>query len=195
MAVLRTFVALEMPLAIENQLSNVIRTLKDDLKEIPVRWVAVENIHLTLKFIGETSEESVQQVFSLVEQSAKTVNPFELQLKGFGVFPDTRRPLVLWVGVSAPENLATLQQKIESGLAHLGYAVEDRPFNPHLTIARVRRGTGAPDARRIMAAMDAHKTITSEPVLINSVTLFQSILNRSGSVYNRLFSAPLIGAG
>jgi RNA 2',3'-cyclic 3'-phosphodiesterase len=195
MTVLRTFVALEMPVAIEDQLSNVIATLKADLKEMPVRWVAVENIHLTLKFIGETSEENVQQVSSLVEQCAKNVESFDLQLKGFGVFPDTRRPLVLWVGVSAPENLATLQQKIENGLARLGYPVEDRPFNPHLTIGRVRRGTGGPDAKRIMAAMDAHKTISSDPVLINSVTLFQSVLNRSGSVYNRLFSAPLVGAG
>lgn len=195
MTVLRTFVALEMPVAIEDQLSKVIATLKGDLKEMPVRWVAVENIHMTLKFIGETSEENVQQISSLIEQCAKNVEPFDLQLKGFGVFPDSRRPLVLWVGVSAPENLATLQQKIESGLAHLGYPVEDRPFNPHLTIARVRRGAGSPDAKRIMAAMDEHKAITSDPVIIDSVTLFQTVLNRSGSVYNRLFSAPLIGAG
>ncbi len=195
MAVLRTFVALEMPVPIEDQLSNVINSLKADLNDVPVRWVAVENIHLTLKFIGETSEENVQQISSLIQNCAQTVSPFELQVTGFGVFPDTRRPLVLWVGVSAPENLATLQQKIESGLAHLGYPVEDRPFNPHLTIARVRRGTGAPDAKRIMAAMDAHKTISSDPVLIDSVSLFQSVLNRNGSVYNRLFSAPLVGAG
>lgn len=193
MPIIRTFIALEIPANLQKELDKISVSLQRELKELPLRWVRTENIHLTLKFIGETPQEKVDEIAAVVKSQAANVAPFEIALDHFGVFPDLRKPLVLWVGVQAPQNLAQLQHFLEAELAAVGFPAEQRKFSPHLTLARVRRDHRIANLKRIGEVM-ARATVDSKTVgHIDSVTLFRSDMNPGGSVYNPLSRSPLTG--
>lgn len=193
MPIVRTFIALELPSNLQKELDKASVSLQRELKDLPLRWVRTENIHLTLKFIGETPQEKVAEIADVLKAQAAKVAPFEIALDRFGVFPDLRKPLVLWVGVNAPESLGQLQQQLEAELAAMGIPAEQRKFSPHLTLARVRRDPRMANLKRI-GEMMAQAQLQNQTVgLINSVTLFRSDLKPGGSVYNPLSRSPLTG--
>ena len=194
MDVLRAFVALEMPLAIQNALREISADLKEKLNGLPLRWLPVENIHLTLKFLGEISENSLDSISALLEAQANTIQPFEIRLAGTGVFPNARRPNVVWVGMDAPEDLLLLQQRIEMDLSRLGYPAEQRKFSPHLTLARVQRNAHPRDLEHIGDAIKLLKVVTSAAALVDKITLFSSELRSSGAVYHPLSQSRFAAA-
>lgn len=194
MPLVRTFIALEMPANLQKELDKMRVSLQRDLKDLPLRWVRPENIHLTLKFIGETQQERVGEIIDVLKAQAAKVAPFEITLDRFGVFPDLRKPLVLWVGVKAPQSLGQLQQQLEAQLAALGIPAEPRKFSPHLTLARVRRDPRLANLRRIGEVMAQAQLQNHAVGLIESVTLFRSDLKPGGSVYNPLDRSPLAGS-
>ncbi|MEX1248484.1 MAG: RNA 2',3'-cyclic phosphodiesterase [Anaerolineales bacterium] len=193
MTVVRTFIAIEMPKVLQRALDKASVNLRRQMADLPIRWLRTDNIHLTLKFIGETSEEIIPRIVAIIEEQASKVTPFEIQLGGLGVFPNPRKPLVLWVGVQAPATLLRLQQGIEVGLTQLGIAAEERPFHPHLTLGRVRRDHRVANLKRMGELMVAAGLEPSPSALIDSVTLFRSDLKPGGSVYNPLSRNPLLG--
>src|SRR3972149_10405070 len=186
MDVLRAFVALEMPLAIQNALREISADLKEKLNGLPLRWLPIENIHLTLKFLGEISENSLDSISALLEAQANTIQPFEIRLAGTGLFPKARRPNVVWVGMDAPEDLLLLQHRIETDLSRLGYPAEQRKFSPHLTLARGQRNAHPRDLERIGDDIKLLKVVTSATALVDKITLFSSELRPSGAVYHPL---------
>ena len=193
MTVVRTFIALELPEALQRELDKLSVELRKLLVDLPLRWVRTENIHLTLKFLGNTKQEDLARITAIIEQQARTVAPMQIEFSEFGVFPNPHKPLVLWVGVKAPAGLQVLQKGIEANLAEIGYPVEERGFNPHLTLARVRREHRLANLKRIAEVRSSLKLGLSATGIIHSVTLFRSDLKPGGSVYNPLSRIPLLG--
>ena len=194
--VVRSFVAIDLPQTLRDRLGELSSRLAKRVPPGSVRWVRPESIHLTLKFLGEVSSESLSQAEGLVRQAASPASPFSLEVGGLGCFPNPRRPRVLWVGVrEASGTLAALQEALEAGFERLGYRREARGFNPHLTLGRVRQETGA------AAAQAAGASVANEPrpdlgeVAVDALCLFRSDLRSSGAVYTRLAEVPLRGGG
>jgi 2'-5' RNA ligase len=129
----RLFVALEIPRAVRDNLATLIKDLRRTAPN--ARWLRPENIHVTLKFIGEVPPEKVQYIRGALS-GVRSEHAAELSFRGLGFFPNAKRPSVLWAGIDASPNLQSLAGDIESSLEKLGFPREQRPFVPHLTIAR-----------------------------------------------------------
>lgn len=189
MSVIRAFIALDLSNEIYQRLERVIDDLQSQLNGVPVRWVPIDNIHLTLKFLGNVSVANLEVLKKLLKVEAVSHEPFEISVGDLGAFPSARRPRVIWTGVQAPPNLNLLQRGIEAETARLGYAPEERPFSPHLTLGRVSRNANSQDIRQISEVLEKQKVGYLGAARIQSVHLFRSDLKPGGAVYTRLFSA------
>ncbi len=188
---LRAFIAIDLPQpfqdAIEKQTSRLRQAAGDGL----VRWIPPQNIHLTLKFLGNIAASHMDFLKQLLHQTADSHQPFDMQIGGIGSFPNSKLPRVLWAGVHAPADLASLQKTIETGAARLGYEKEARPFSPHLTLGRVRQGIDPRDLQKISAALNGIQIGNIGSARVDAVHLYKSELRPEGSLYTKLFSAPL----
>lgn len=189
--IVRTFIAIDLSPEIYRRLDEVTGQLKTRLPSAPVRWVTTHNIHLTLKFLGEVSIESLDAIKDVVQRHAGQFSPFEFQVGKLGVFPSIRRPRVIWVGVDAPQELGMLQRGIENDLNRLGYPREERGFSPHLTLGRVGRENDPTDARQIADVLEHYAPGILGVTQVNYVRLYRSDLKPGGSVYTPLFTASL----
>ncbi len=165
--------------------------LQDSLRGVPVRWVPVENIHITLKFLGDVSESNLDLLKEMIVSETSRHAPLEISAGELGAFPSIRRPRVLWVNVQAPPELVALQRAIDNETARLGYDREDRPFSPHLTLGRVSRNANSTDARRISEVLEGYKLGYIGAARIREVILYRSDLYPSGAVYTSIFAGKL----
>jgi 2'-5' RNA ligase len=156
-----------------------------------IRWVPSHNLHLTLKFLGNIPPTHLDFLKQMLTRAADATQQFDLQVSGLGSFPNSKRPRVLWVGLHAPASLASLQKMLEEETTRLGYPSEDRSFSPHLTLGRARQGIDARELQKISTALSAIQLGKIGIARVDSVHLYQSDLNSEGSVYTKLFSAPL----
>jgi len=176
---IRVFVAISMPPQIKDRLTRLCTGLPG------ARWLPPENMHLTLRFLGETSEadmDSVQSSLRLIE-----VPSFSLVLDGIGTFGQGHRTRAIWVGVETSPDLRHLQSKIETSLVRAGFPPEHRKFTPHITLARFRNAL----PRRIMQFVEANALFRAGPFPVERFAMFRSQLGKGGSVYNHLASYDL----
>ncbi len=195
---LRLFVALEPPDPVRHRLA----ALKAELQRAAgrgsrdVKWVAVENVHLTLQFLGAVPEERADPVKAAVASAAAEARPLHLELRGAGGFPSARRTRVLWAGVAGDlaqlAQLAALVAALGRHLGPLGFAAEKRPFSPHITLGRARDPRGAPG---LAAALALAAEAPGVPWRATEVVLFQSFLSPKGPRYEALARAALGTAG
>lgn len=190
MSLLRAFIAIELPADLQQKAHKATAVFRRGIDSL-VRWIPVENMHLTLKFLGDVSQPNVEFLVQMLRQQADLVAPFTIQLAGLGCFPSPKRPRVIYIGVQAPAGLGTLQREIESASRRLGYESEERPFSPHLTLGRVRQNVSASDQQNIRRAVEGTQVDALGSARVDSLHLFKSELRPSGSVYTRLYSAPL----
>ena len=178
---MRTFVAVFPP-------PEIRRALVGAARELPVvgevRWARPENVHLTLKFLGNVSGEDLDGVAEALEPVRPRHGPFEAELSGFGAFPSARRARILWAGIGeGSEPLRALARDVETSLEPLGFEREDRAYVPHLTLGRAR---GRP------VSLEAGGTPPPVPgFLVRSVELVESVLGAAGSAYFTLVDYPL----
>ena len=191
MSVFRAFIAVDLPAEIHRCLDQISAGYQEMLGDSPVRWVPAENIHLTLKFLGDVSVASTEMLTKILETMASNHHTFEISIGGAGAFPNARRPRVLWVGVEAPPDLMSMQRSIDQETARMGYASEERPFSPHLTIGRVSRNAPPRDIRAIGQALESKKVGFLGAARVKQVHLFRSDLKPGGAVYTKVFSASL----
>ena len=191
MSVIRAFVAIDLSEEIYQRLNEVAGNLQERLAGVPVRWVPVRNIHVTLKFLGDVSIKNLEVLKKLLETEARSHASFEISVGDLGAFPSERRPRVLWVGVEAPLELAALQRGIESETARLGYAPEDRPFSPHLTLGRIGRNASSQDLQRVGEILKTTRIGFLGATRIQAVHLYRSDLQPGGAVYTQLYTAEL----
>jgi 2'-5' RNA ligase len=184
---MRTFIAIELPQRITAALENVQKTLKSS--KLKIRWVQPENIHLTLKFLGDTPPEAVDPINRTLSESVRGYDPISLSAKGSGAFPGLKNPRVIWVGLSGQiSQLKALQQTLEENLTSLGYEKEKRTFKGHLTLGRIK---GAVDPVKLNAALNEVMAFRTESFLVDRIFLFQSDLKPTGPIYTKIASAIL----
>ena len=190
MSLFRSFIAIEIPLEIQQNIYKETAGLRRELDGL-VRWVASENVHLTLKFLGDVAPSTVEFLMQMLRSEAEGVNGFAIHLTGLGSFPSLKRPRVLYIGIHAPAGLEALHRGIESASRRLGYGSEERPFSPHLTLGRVRQKISAVEQQKIRRCLEATQVDVLGTARVDSVHLYKSELKPTGSVYTRLYSAPL----
>jgi len=189
MNTIRAFIAIELPTAIQNGLRQVIQQLSPGTKA--VRWLPAENIHLTIKFLGDIEISKVQALQTALRQEASHHNPFDIHVGTLGAFPNSRRPRVVWIGVQAPQELFTLQQGIEVVTRPLGYSIEDRPFTAHLTLGRVSQHASPDEAAQFSFLLAKKQVGDLGKVHVETIHIFRSDLRPTGAVYTSLFQAKL----
>jgi 2'-5' RNA ligase len=178
----RAFIAIDLPESVKSFLSEAQEALKS--YGFGVKWVRPQNIHLTLKFLGDTAAADTDKIVEAMTLAANNCPIVSLTAKGIGVFPNVRRPRVIWAGLNGQiEVLANLQQTLNAHLANLGFATDTRAFKSHLTLGRVK-GKIASD--RMLAAIDKLKELESESFETREVILFKSELRPSGAVYTKV---------
>jgi 2'-5' RNA ligase len=184
----RLFVALDLDDAARSAVGDEQRRLARALgHDASPRWVGVEQLHLTLSFLGEVSEAVVPAIVAACGRPIDAA-AFELVLKGLGVFPPRGAPRALWVGVSAGGGaIEEIQRQVAGRVSDVGIVLERRPFHPHLTLGRWRSSRPA-DGRRALAA-DSREAIAR--VLVDHATLYQSRLGSSAPSYTSLARATL----
>jgi RNA 2',3'-cyclic 3'-phosphodiesterase len=190
MEMLRAFIAIEIPIEIKTAIANQTAGLRRIAGQA-VRWVASENTHLTLKFLGELSPANAGLLAQALQAECDQQPVFEISAGGIGCFPNPRRPRVIWIGLNAPRDLKHLQHNIEAAAARLGYAAEDRPFSAHLTIGRIREQAALTDIKNLQAALGGLKIGELGHFSVKSITLFKSELRPGGSCYTALSHALL----
>lgn len=196
---IRAFLAVEVPSSLREALGQVQAEAKNRISRelspaMRLQWVRPAAIHLTLKFLGDIPESQVDELKSAVGGALRSVAPFAIDVAGLGAFPDLRAPRVLWVGLSGGDSPTTGLPHLAATVAHsviaFGYPPESRPFNPHLTLARIKEGSK--EVGRLLARIGWLDGVAQLGRLdVRSVALMRSDLKPSGSVYTRLWEVPL----
>jgi 2'-5' RNA ligase len=182
MEMYRTFIAIELPESVEIQLGSLIADLQ--APGDGVRWVRPENIHLTLKFLGDVPSDKIPLVAEGVEEAASPAQPFVLVLSDLGTFPNLRRPRVIWVGVhEGHDETVELQKRIEDALESRGFPREGRRFSPHITIGRVKK---PPHPQSGLAERIERGSFVSDSMAVSSIAVMRSVLRPEGPIYTRL---------
>lgn len=187
---IRAFLAIEPP---ENVLQEITRLQEKLKQEINGRlsWTRPQGQHLTLKFFGDISKEDINNISTAVQKRVVAETKLNLKVEKLGVFPDARRPRVLWCGVTGDvEKLIALQKKLDSDFAALGFPAEDRSFKAHLTLARIKDSR---DMTGMSEALKKHNEFIAGDLIADKLFLFQSNLSPQGTVYTKLAEFALGG--
>ena len=183
---IRSFIAIELPEEVRRGLAK-LRSELERTEHRFAKWVDPEGIHLTLKFLGNIPLKQVAEVTKAIEEAAQGIPPFHLEISGLGAFPNLKQPRVLWVGIGGEiDTLLRLQQNIDFVLASLGFAKEERPFMPHLTLARVRQGASPMERKNFGELAMSASFKASYPIDAKAVSLMRSQLTPDGAIYTRL---------
>lgn len=194
MSLLRAFIAIDIPPEIRQAISSQTASLRKESGRA-MRWVSMENIHLTLKFLGEVSAPNLELLAQALRAECAQTAPFTISVENLGCFPNPRRPRVLWIGLSVPPELTRLQRLVESTAARLGYTPDEKPFSPHLTIGRVREQAAPEEIQTLRSLLERTTVARLGTFTVNEVHLYKSDLKPEGPVYTRLVTAPLEGKG
>ncbi|HEY32252.1 MAG TPA: RNA 2',3'-cyclic phosphodiesterase [Dehalococcoidia bacterium] len=187
----RSFVAIELPEGLKDELVELSERLKSG-SHSGVRWVDPRGIHLTLKFLGDVTVDRLDDINAALTGATRGISSFRLEVRGVGVFPNLRRVRVAWVGVSGEtDKLQQLQRRVESSLAELGFAAESRRFTPHLTLARVRDQVSSEERQRFGQLIESTDFKARHKIEVDRVYLMRSQLTRQGAIYSRLSSVGL----
>jgi len=187
----RTFIAIELPRDLRALIIQHIQRLRRELPDVRASWAREDNLHLTLKFLGDVPIDRISALSEAVAQATKSIVPFDLTVSDCGTFPPHGLPKVFWLGTgthaSGMPPLSHIHSAIEDHCQRAGFASEARPYHPHLTIARLRSSKGA---RRLA---DLHREIDFPPqsFTVSEVVVFRSEMLKEGSKHTGLSRHPL----
>lgn len=186
---IRTFVAIELDDALRRKIADARAQLE---RTRAVKWGAVDNIHITLKFLGDVDAAAMPALEQALAAACQATPPFALTLRGIGAFPNTQRPNVVWIGAEGQiDAMLTLAKKIDAACAVLGFARDERPFTPHLTIGRVKRDASPNDRKNIGALIERAQVGALGELKVEQISVMKSALRPAGSVYTRLAQIQL----
>lgn len=177
----RLFVAIDLPDAVKDQLAALCDGVPG------AKWVQRSQLHLTLRFIGEVDAPRFQQIKTAL--TSVQAAPFTMTLQGVGQFPPKRAARVLWVGVTAPQQLKHLHRHVESALGDVGIAPEDRPFEAHITLARLKT---PPPPSAVQRYLSQYSSFQSEAIPVEAFILYSSALSPQGPTYRQEAVYPLL---
>jgi len=186
---LRAFLAIELPGTIQKKIEEVQKDLKLSLAD--VRWVAPENIHLTLKFFGNIEESDIEPILESIGKPARKTLPFSLKVGGIGGFPNLKNPRVIWMGLEDRMGiLVNFQGQLEKESEKTGFQSEERSFHPHLTLGRMKSNRGRSE---LVGRMERLKEEVFGDFQVEKVVLFKSDLTPVGPIYTPLREVRLGG--
>ena len=176
---IRTFIAIDI---------KVVKKIIEILEEIEkcdanIKLLEPEKLHITLKFLGDTEKEKIEDIKKIIKQSIKDIKPFKIKLANTGVFPNKNYIKVLWIGIKNPAELIKISEKINVNLAEIGFNVDKRKFSPHLTIARLK---SAKNKDKILNILKKYENIEFCEFKVNSIKLMKSELTSKGPIYTTL---------
>jgi len=186
---IRSFISIELSDDIRRPVADLIAELRKAGAD--VTWMPTEKIHLTLKFLGNTDDSLILKIKEQISKKLLHYNAFYIKIVGVGCFPSEKRPRVLWVGMENSDILQSIQKEMDTEVAGLGFAREDRPFSPHLTIGRVRSQTGIAEMLRRLAEF---RTAYFGVVEVKSIHIMKSELKPAGAEHTSIAEIP-IGTG
>jgi len=183
----RSFIAIPCPKQIQDVATEIQKELKTTLAD--VKWVSSEQIHLTLKFLGDVQTDKIDSIMALLQEQLIRFSSFEVELNAVGTFPNAHHPKILWLGLTDPQKtISAMVEILEDKLSSLGFKKETREFHPHMTIGRLRSN------KNVRVLSEKLKKI-SIPLgikqLVNEVVLFQSTLTSQGPIYTPLGGVKL----
>lgn len=184
---IRSFLAFELPVDIKRIVARVSGEIRNSIRD--VRWIKVDNIHLTVAFLGNIQTEEITAVGDAVREVCLGFGPFNISLKGIGVFPNSRNPRVLWIGLDGDsKRMSHFRDALQKQLKPFGVKEEKRKFNPHLTLGRARK-------RKMDFHLDditsRYNNVISPVCTIHELIFFKSDLKPGGAVYTKLESFGL----
>ena len=184
---IRSFIAFALPDDIKSALGRVQEGLQSS--GLKAKWVRLQGIHLTLKFLGNIEFDQIDAVAAKMDRAVRGFGPLLLGAKGVGVFPNVRRPRVIWAGLDGDlEQLGNLQRNLDAALSEIGFAREKRSFKGHLTMGRFK---GRMDSRRVAQALEKFAGFETQTFTAQHLILFKSQLESTGAVYSQLKQVPL----
>lgn len=184
---MRLFIAVNFTAKDRQRMHRSMRKMRES--DLPIRWEELDQLHMTLKFLGEVRPEALERVKAAVARVAEKTTPFSLKMHDAGAFPTLRRPKVIWLGAEASPELRCLKHDLEWELAPLGFEREVRSFHPHVTLGRARKEARAGDFRDF-EEMIAGVSHTAE-IPIRTVDVMESHLSTRGARYGRRMAAKL----
>jgi 2'-5' RNA ligase len=185
---IRSFFAIPISFDCRQEIYKLILNLKSDFPS-EIRWVGIDNLHLTLKFLGEFSSEDIPRIEGILKPVLFSLDQFDLTFHNLGVFPNERKPRIIWTGITYPDELTKIFQEIEIAALEMGYPKDDKGFSPHITIGRVKNG--ASDLLRMGDILKKKRVGEICRSHVDRVNFYQSSLRSTGPVYSILFHLPL----
>ncbi len=191
----RTFISIFPPEEIQTELANIQAELKKAL--LPVRWEPPEKLHITMKFLGDLTPQQLEELSRHLPDAVKNFSSFEITLVQAGCFPSKRAPRIFWVGSEQNANATLVEcfQTIESACAALGFAKDERPFHPHITLGRTKGivSNGLPNSNGVFNLIKTLESITFEPLKFRcaEIAVMKSTLTQRGSFYQNVINIPL----
>lgn len=183
---MRIFIAIEIPVPVKELVANLQAQLREHTAA--VSWTKLENLHLTLKFLGEINNERLSAVREATIASVQHVGPYSLTLETVGVFPNARNPRVLWIGLSGDvDNAVRLAARLDKELVARGFPGDKRPFQPHLTIGRFKRPGGA----QALLALARDTAVPESHFAVEELIVMESRLARAGAEHTPVFRVAL----
>lgn len=186
---MRLFIAINFPPDLQERLWEAAEPLRS--AGYPVRWVAADGLHLTLKFLGDAQPGREPEIVAAIQAAVQGAKQFTMPVGGFGAFPSPGRPRVVWAGCEPVPSLELLQHRVEQEMERLGFPLEGRAFHPHVTLGRAQRdawSSAFQDLEDRLGALEFAGEVTVE-----SVDLMESQLARDGARYTRRHAAALAG--
>jgi 2'-5' RNA ligase len=184
---MRAFIAIELSDEMRSGLAQVQSHLK--YSGADVKWVEEDNIHLTLKFLGDIDEKKCAQIKNILDEISAAIKPFEINIKDIGAFPKIEFPRVIWAGLDkGAKESSEIAKKLDEGLSKIGFEKESRPFVAHVTIGRVRSAKNKATLKEKIETLGG-LGVRNKGKIVNSIALFQSTLTPSGSIYAKLHEA------
>jgi 2'-5' RNA ligase len=186
---IRSFISINLPDNIRKSIDDLIAELRKAGAD--VTWVPAVKIHLTLKFLGNTDDSLIPKIKERISKKLSHYRAFYIKIVGVGCFPSEKRPRVLWIGMENSVLLKSIQKDLDAEVADFGFAPDDRPFSPHLTIGRVRSQKGIAEMIRRFAEF---RTADFGLVEVKSIHIMKSELKPAGAEYTSIAEIP-IGTG
>lgn len=183
---IRCFIAVKLPEGIRRSIADLIAWLRNT--GTGVAWVPADNIHLTLKFLGNTDQALIPQIKHGISKKLSLCSPFYIKIVGVGCFPSEKHPKVLWLGLKNTEVLGSISKEIDALVTGYGFPPEDRPYSPHLTIGRVRSQKGNAEMLRRFAEF---READFGELEVRSIHIMKSELKPAGAKYTSLAEIPI----
>ena len=179
---IRAFIAIEL----DPEIKTVIQSFETSVKtKAPsgLRWVKIDQLHLTLKFLGDITIIQAKQLSNTISHVVEEYHPFKLQVSGTGAFPNWRYARTLWAGINKSDELTSLFKQLDAEIAALGFLPEGKPCSPHLTLCRVSDHVDPHLVQPLQKEFDVFLTVTLPAWKVNEVVFFKSVLQPGGPIY------------